>query len=226
MLSLGPVSPAWGIPAADRSDGPATAQEHTLTVLRVMRGRIESGRLDQALELLDRLRLDATDAQTRVQAHHMIGYVYQRQGEHARALHHYLQMLELGAAMPEGQEAQARYTAAQLSFALGDFAQTVRHLKAWQDLGGSRSAGPYILLGQAYFKVQDFPRAIRSLETGVGRAEQEGQAVREHWLKLLHHLYAEQNQWRDAEAVLQRLTTLYPRPEYDDLLEEARARRG
>jgi tetratricopeptide (TPR) repeat protein len=226
VLSLGLAGPAWGLPAADRSKGPATVQEQTLTVLQVMRGRIESGRFDQALELLGQLRLDAVDAEIRLQAHHMIGYVYQRQGEHAQALHHYRQMLGLSPAMPDGLHAQTRYTAAQLSFALGDFAQTVEHLKAWEELGRSQGAGPYILLGQAYFKVQDFPRAIRSLETGVGRAEQAGEAVREHWLKLLHHLYSEQDQWRDAEAVLQRLTALYPKPEYENLLEAARARRG
>ncbi|MDZ7671018.1 MAG: tetratricopeptide repeat protein [Gammaproteobacteria bacterium] len=180
---------AAAIPAEDRPGDGSGVQ--ALTVLQTMRGHIESGRLDQALALLDALSLEDADTRTRLEAHHMIGYVYQRKGEYGRALEHYQRMLEHRDAMAAGLLAQTRYTAAQLSFALADFEQAVEHLRAWQRLGGSSAAGPYILLGQAYFKVGDYPRAIRSLETGISRAERQGQTVREDWLRLLQYLQAQ-----------------------------------
>jgi len=188
IAAIGPGK-AVAIPAEDRPDDGSGARAPT--VLQTMRGHIESGRLDQALALLDALPPGDVDTLARLEAHHMIGYVYQRKGEYGKALEHYRRMLEHRDVMAVGLLAQTRYTAAQLSFALADFEQTVEHLRAWQRLGGGNSAGPYILLGQAYFKVGDYRRAIRSLETGISRAEQQGQTVREDWVLLLHHLQAQ-----------------------------------
>ncbi len=186
LTALG-AGQAGAIPAENGPGDGSDAQAPT--VLQTMRSHIESGRLDQALALLDALPLEDADTGTRLEAHHMVGYVYQRKGEYAKALEHYRHMLEHRHAMAAGLHVQTRYTAAQLSFALGDFEQTVRHLNAWKRLGGSPAAGPYILLGQAYFKVGDYPRAIRSLEIGISRAERLGQSVREDWLRLLRHLH-------------------------------------
>lgn len=182
---------AGAIPAETRPNAGSADQELAPTVLQSIHGHIESGRLDQALTLLDALPLDEADTGTRIEAHHMIGYVYQRKGEYGKALEHYRHLLEHRDAMTVGRVTQTRYTAAQLSFALGDFEQTVEHLRAWERLGGSGAAGPYILLGQAYFKTGDHRRAIRSLETGISRAERLGQSVREDWLRLLQHLQAQ-----------------------------------
>ena len=194
-------------------------------------GRLESemsaGRFDAAMataEALDPARLDGPD---RARAHQMIGFLHARRGDYATALANYAWALDHPALIADGLEGRLRYTVAQLEFALGRFEAALDQLEAWQALGREDAGfGPYILMGQAYFKVADYSDAIRCLEAGVELARAEGAVVREDWLTLLHHLYVEQQRWGDAVGVLERLASLYPSTRYEELLADARARRG
>jgi len=203
------------------------AEVESAAGLETLAAHIEAGRLDEAAALAEALPVDRFAAAERLQAQQMSGYVHAHRGDYATALYHYALALEERDVLGADLERRLRYTMAQLEFALGRFDAAVEQMQAWQALAADvESFGPYILMGQAYFKVQDYGSALRSLEQGVQRAESQGAPLREDWLQLLHHLYVERHQWRDAVSVLERLSSMYPKPRYQELLEEARAQRG
>lgn len=206
---------------------PAAQLESAASALETLAAHIEAGRLDAAAALADELPVARFAPAERLQAQQMSGYVHAHRGEYARALYHYALALEERDVLGNDLERRLRYTMAQLEFALGRFEAAVAQMQAWQALAAEvETFGPYILMGQAYFKVQDYGSALRSLEQGVRRAESQGAPLREDWLQLLHHLYVERRQWRDAVSVLERLSAMYPKPRYEQLLEEARAQQG
>lgn len=168
---------------------------------------------------------DDPEAAAAMQADIEAGHRYARHGEYDAALARYRQALAADVVRLPALERRLRYTMAQLEFAAGRFQAAVAQMQAWQALEPEvESFGPYIFMGQAYFKVQEYPSAIRALEIGLGKAESAGVAIPEHWLALLHHLYVEERKWQQAEGVLERLTSLYPSPRYRQLLEEVRER--
>jgi tetratricopeptide (TPR) repeat protein len=209
---------AWSLPD-NRSAEPGTS------TLEAVRLHIAAGRLEEAVALAESMRAEHLAAGHRAELQRLIGYAESRRGRYAEALTAYEAVLADAPALEGEAVLRTRYMAAQLCFALGRYQDAVTHLQDWQDVTpGDSGFAPYILLGQAYFKVREYPHAIRSLETGLERADGEGVQIREHWLQLLHHLYVEQRQWRDAMTVLERLTRLYPNPEYEELLARTRAR--
>lgn len=211
---------AWSLPqeAADRQAGALEDVELYLS----------AARYDVALERAAGIDQSTLAPAARAVLWRMTGYARVRQGDYEAALEDYLAVLDNPAVVDGQVLQQTRYTAAQLCFALERFDDTVRHLRDWQEAGGGEAGafGPYILLGQAYFKNREYRHAIASLETGLGLATSAGAAVPEHWLLLLHHLYESQQQWSEAVAVLERLSRLYPSAEYDAMLERTRARTG
>lgn len=203
---------AWSMPHAGEADDAARTLEE-------VRLHIVAGRLDQALLLADAVNAQRLSGAERAELQRMVGYAEARRGRYSEALAAYEAVLAEGAVLDAEILQQTRYTAAQLCFALGRYRDAVGHLQSWQAVAsGDTAFGPHILLGQAYFKVNAYQDAIRSLETGLARAAGEGAEIREHWLQLLHYLYVEQQQWSSAVAVLERLSRLYPKPEYQELL--------
>ncbi len=199
------AAPAWSIPEAPG----ARRVETTAGLLHDVRVHIEGGRLDAALALADTVDPARLDAAGRMELRRMIGYARARQGDFSGALEAYEALLKDGRNLDAAAVSQTRYAAAQLCFALERFDEAVNHLLAWREAEQNDAGfGPYILLGQAYFKVGAVPDAISALETGLDRARLEGARIREHWLRLLHHLYVDQQRWRDAAAVKERLARL------------------
>jgi len=218
LALLGWAALAHAVPAAEVESAAA---------LETLGGHIEAGRLDEAAALADELPVARFAPAERLQAQQMIGYLHAHRGDYATALYHYALALEQRDVLGADLERRLRYAVAQLEFALGRFDAAVEQMQAWQALAADvETFGPYILMGQAYFKVEDYGSAVRALEQGVRRAESQGALLREDWLQLLHHLYVERHQWRDAVSVLERLSVMYPKPRYDQLLEQARARLG
>lgn len=196
------------------------------SVVETMRGHLEAGRFEAALEAASGLSLDAEPAQLRAEANRMLGYAHALRGDYGQARRHYQSVLAEAGVLDPTTVPRVHYTIAQLDFALGDFPSARRHLEAWRAVAGASAAdpGPYILLGQTCFKTGDHPGAIESLETGIRRAEARGDEVPEHWLRLLHASYVETNAWPRVIAVLEVLNSRYPSAEYAALLAAARSR--
>lgn len=224
-LALGWASgaaPVMALPHSTLAPAPAVA---TVEQLREL---VTAGRYDAALDLAAGLTLDQLDAPMQVETQRLIGYAHARLGNYALARDHYAAALEAADYLAEAQRARIHYTLAQFDFALGDFRQARDHLLAWRGADGAepQGAAAYVLLGQTYFKLGDSMAAIEALQAGVRCAEDLGEPVAEHWLRLLHHLYVTTGQWPQAVGVLEDLARSYPSAEYEQLLAQARAGLG
>ncbi len=208
------------------AEQPGSGWSPARSAVEILRGHLEAGRIDAALNVASGLSLEGESPQLRAEAHRMLGYAYARSGDYDQARRHYRSVLAESDVLDPAMVPRVHYTIAQLDFALSDFPAARRHLEAWRTLAGAAAAdpAPHILLGQTCFQTGDHPGAIESLEAGIRRAEARGEEVPEHWLRLLHASYVETDAWPRVIAVLERLNARFPSPEYEALLAAARDR--
>jgi tetratricopeptide (TPR) repeat protein len=189
---------------------------------------IDAEEFDQALKTAEPLLTNDLNPNETAQIHNMLGFIYFSKDNHERALDHYLQVLAQGEAIPEGLELQTYYTAAQLSFILERYQEAIHYIRSWQQIAdaGTTAVDPHIFIGQVYYQLNEYQRAIQAINTGIELAEATGTTIKENWWALLGYLYYEEGQFQDYIEVLERLRRDYPDEKYDRRLEGIKAMVG
>ena len=135
------------------------------------------------------------------------------------------------AAIASGKLAQAdqlrlTQTVAGLSYQAKDYPNTVVWVKRYQEAGGSDDA-TLNLLGQAYYANADWAAAAATLNEQIAAAKKAGRKPTEAQLQLLVNAESKQGDTAGYQAALERLVTVYPKPEYwGDVIQRLLARPG
>jgi tetratricopeptide (TPR) repeat protein len=103
-------------------------------------------------------------------------------------------------------------TMAALWFRVGDYSRAAYWAKQYLETHPDQLQF-VAMLGDAYFRQNDFLRAARSMQAEVTRAEQAGQIPKESWLRIIDDSYYRLTDVEGMEGALRELVRYYHRPQ-------------
>ncbi len=78
----------------------------------------------------------------------------------------------------------------------------------------SPDSSVYVLKGQALFKLEHYPEAVKAVQTAITLERDLGRQPREQWLLLLNAVYYNLSDYDNMISVLKELNALYPNQRY------------
>ena len=141
------------------------------------------------------------------------GYTYfaqEKYSESASAYEVVLQQEEL----TEALRTSTLYTLGQLHFHLENYDVAAGYLENWLQTAANPGPEPFVLLGQAYYQLEQLDKAAEPIKRAIAVAEERGKKVRENWYALLRVIYFETQDYENLLDVLEILVINFPAKEY------------
>ena len=148
------------------------------------------------------------------QVHSMLGYIYFLREDFKGAIREYKVVVAQGEDIPEGLETTTLYTLAQLSFVEGFFQDALDYMETWITKATNPGPEPRIFMGQVYYQMKDYAKAIGQMERGIGIAKERAMPIKENWWQLLNYLYYEQENMPKVIEILEILVRDFPKRDY------------
>lgn len=166
---------------------------------------------DHLEKLLERRRLNGNE---RGQIYNLLAFVALEQEDNPRAIRNLELVLAEGDQITEGLETSVLYTLAQLQFVEENYSKALQYMNKWLVKQTSPSPQPYIFIGQTYFQMEDFPKAIEHVEKGISIAKASNVSIKENWWALLRYCYYELDNLPKAIDILKILVRDFPKQDY------------
>ncbi len=148
------------------------------------------------------------------QVHSMMGYVHFLKEDYKSAINEYKLVVAQGDEIPEGLEQTTLYTLAQLSFVEEFFNDALMFMEQFIAKANNPGPEPRIFMGQVYYQMKDFPKAIGQMEAGINMARERGMDIKENWWQLINYLYYEQENMPKVIETLEILVRDFPKRDY------------
>lgn len=148
------------------------------------------------------------------QVHNMMGYVYFLKEDYAGAIREYEKVIAQGEDIPEGLEQTTLYTLAQLNFVEGRYQKALQMMETFISKANNPGPEPRIFMGQVYYQMKDYGKAIGQLETGIEMAKERNLTIKENWWQLLNFLYYEEENMPKVIEILEILVRDFPKRDY------------
>lgn len=145
--------------------------------------------------------------------YNLYAFIHYSREDYARALQAYENVVSQPD-IPLAMEINTRYTIAQLYFVQEQWQRGVDALLRWFDMTQNPNAEAHVLLAQGYYQLNDYNKALSSVERAIAIYREKGRIPKEQWLNLARFLYFEKNDVDKAVAVLEELLTYYPDKQY------------
>lgn len=141
-----------------------------------------------------------------------LGYVLIQQKKFAEAAAVYERMIASGL-MPEDQVQERTKAIAQIYFQEKQYPKAVEWSKKWIDANGFQE-DMGVLLGQAYYLLDDHKNSADTMTRVVDQLEQAGQTPKENYFQLVLSSYAKMDDRPNIEKSLKRIVRYYPKANY------------
>lgn len=148
------------------------------------------------------------------QIYNMQAYVYFSQEDYEGAIRSYERVVAQGDKVPEGLEVGTIYSLAQLYFVTERYQKALDSMELWLSKADNPGPDPHIFMGQVYYQMKDYRRAVPQIQRGISIAQERGTAVKENWWQLLRYLYYEQENNPKVIEILEILIVDFPKREY------------
>lgn len=172
----------------------------------------------EALKVLDKISAGTTKGKWNqyelAQLYNYYGFVYYTLENYPEAIKYYKLVVAQSPHIPEGLEVGTLYTIAQLYFVQEDYKNAIVNLKKWMELSPIVGADAYILLGQAYYQMNDMKQALTNVNIAVKRFEDKGKIPKENWYSLQRALYYDKGDNKTVIAILEKMVRHYPKATY------------
>jgi len=176
--------------------------------------KAEAGDIQGALDQLASVqKMKKLSGYEKAQLHTAYGFIYFSQDNLPGSLEAYKKVLQQES-LPEALRTSTLYTVAQIQFQLENYRDAIDNLTNW--IAGSTNPGPepYILLGQAYYQLEEYAEAIGPVESAIEIARSRDRRIEESWYMLLRLFHYELRNYPEAIGILETLVEEYPRKEY------------
>ncbi|MFT7652144.1 MAG: tetratricopeptide (TPR) repeat protein [Candidatus Azotimanducaceae bacterium] len=168
--------------------------------------------LEVLQEMLDRSR--RYNGNEVGQVHNMMGYVWFLKENYLKAIEEYALVVAQGEDIPEGLETTTLYTLAQLSFVEDKYDDALMYMETWIEKATNPGPAPRIFLGQVYYQMKDYVKAIVQLEMAIAISVERNTPVKENTWQLVNFLYFEQEDWPKVIETLEILVRDFPKRDY------------
>lgn len=149
----------------------------------------------------------------RAQLHNLDGYTYYLEENFPGAIRAYEAVLR-EPDLPEALQQSTLKTLAQLHFTVEDYQEALETVRRLMAVVPEPAADVYMLLGQAYFQMQNYKEALGPIQTAIDMFNEQGRVPRENWLLLLRVCYYELGDFPNMIVVLEDLIKYYPKDTY------------
>lgn len=143
----------------------------------------------------------------------LYAFVYYNLNDLNSAIESYKGIIVLEQA-PDGTKLQARYSLAQMYFAVEKFDLGVKALNEWFEASEIIGASAYVLRGQGYFQLKQYDNALKDVNKAVGMYKEKGKIPKESWYGLQRFLYQEKKDYKKVISILKELLAHYPKKQY------------
>ena len=116
--------------------------------------------------------------------------------------------------LPELMRNNTLFGMAQLSFAMGEYRQSIKIMQKWMSLSTEVKPESHILVAQAHYQIKEYPKAEQSTLQGLRAAKEKAIPPKENWLSLLRASYYENKQYLNSAKVLEAMVTRWPKLSY------------
>lgn len=157
-----------------------------------------SGDAAKAKELLQPIINDSDSKYAKALALQGLAGMEFNAGDHKKGIDMLKQSLALGV-MPNDTYFQLEYELAQFQLVDGDYQAALDTLNKWRAEGKKETAESYALEGNAYYRMQQYPKAIAAIK----KAESMTDKPKANWTQILMASYAESGQGDKAAAMVQ-----------------------
>ena len=106
------------------------------------------------------------------------------------------------------------YTLAQLQFVEEDYQRAIQLLKKWMTIQPIIGAGPYVLLAQGYYQLNDMEQSLVNINKAVDMYESKGKIPKENWLSLQRAIYFDKGDNIKVVKILEKIVKHYSKPIY------------
>lgn len=148
------------------------------------------------------------------QIHNMFAYIYFTKEDYPSAIKHYEIVAAQGKKVSVGLEIAVIYSLAQLHFVEENYKDSLKYMRIWLTKAENPGPQPHIFIGQIYYQMQDFPKAILEIEKAIRIAKERDLTIKENWWGLLRYLYFEREDWPKVVEILEILVDDFPKREY------------
>lgn len=115
---------------------------------------------------------------------------------------------------PEGMKLQAKYSLAQMYFAVEKFDLGIKSLLDWFKETEIAGASAYVLLAQGYYQVKEYDKSLTNVNKAIAMYKEKGKIPKEAWYGLQRFLYQEKKDYNKVISILDELLTHYPKKQY------------
>ncbi len=129
------------------------------------------------------------------------------------ARQNYLNLIQEDDATPQ-IKLGSYYTVSQLYLADEDFANGIKYLLLWFQKSPEVTAQAYVLLGQAYFLLDEHKKAFSNLKRAKSITEEDGALFRENWYSLLIATMSELGLKEEQVPLYEEVLEIFPKKKY------------
>jgi len=179
----------------------------------------EAEDMDGAMRELDTLKnrsLEKANETEKANLWQFYAFLYYQKDSPNEAIKAYKNLL----AIPNVQEkAEALYVGslyslAQMYFLQEDYKSAVAQLERWFDITPEPGASSYVLLGQGYYQLDNYEKALPAIEMAIRVNTEKGKEVKENWYLLLRAMYYSKEDFDKTFDVLEILVQKFPKKQY------------
>ncbi len=213
------LAPAMAADGKKKEKTKATVamRQHVYEALQKAQAMLEAKDYAGALAAVEKIRAGkkgkSLSPYERAQTWNLQAYLYYLQEKYPQAIDAYEKVLKQPE-IPEALQQSTLKTIAQLYFITGDYKKALKSVQRLMASLEKPAADVYMLLGQAYFQLDQFDKALAPINKAVEMTRALGKKPRENWLLLLQVIYQKKNDYRSMLKVLQELMALYPKDTY------------
>lgn len=206
--------PAPVIAADESSERAPAMRERAFKQLNKARELAEAGRLDEALAELTELRDSRrSNSYERAMAWNLTAFVeYERDNEQAAASAYQNVLAEEG--IPSSLRQHTLYALAQMQMSLSQWQAAAKSMESWFGVTDAPTTNAFLLLGSAYFQLEDYPRARKPIERAIAQALANDEVPKENAYLLLRSIYYAEKDYKKMIGVLKSLCQHYSKREY------------